>query len=202
MHTDMLDSSPWTGQHPEDRMTEAAIKGGYYEKAVVHNETNTARPSLWPHLKNGTGIHGLSSLFASVLQRKQENGRVVANSSFKPPPRVTLTDTKRESWLKDLSNPTVPLRKLSRTIPHGIRGKALLDQCLAKKIPMARAVWLARCVGANELRAFRRKGISGTIMVENELRWIKEWTAIVENFNQECTESRGHPDWKARVGYG
>lgn len=198
---DVLDYNPWTGQHPEDRLTETAIKGGHYEKAVVHNEVSSGRPSLWPHLKNGPGVQGLSALFAAVLQRREVDGRVTAASSFKPPPRVTLTDTKREQWLRDLSDPLVPLRKLSRTIPHGVRGKSLLDQCLGKNIPLARAVWLARCVGANELRAFRRKGISGAIMVENEFRWIKEWTATVESFNQECIDARDLPEWRNRLDY-
>lgn len=201
MVAESLERSPWTGQRPEDRLTDLVIKNGYFEKAQVHNEANTAKPSLWPHLKNGSGIHNLSTLFAAVLQRKEEQGRVIAPSAFKPPPRVTLTDTKREAWIHDLASPSVPLRRLSRTIPHGIRGKLLLDQCLAKQIPMTRAVWLARCVGANELRAFRRKGVSGTVMVDNELRWTREWTSVVESFNQECVEARSNPAWKIRISY-
>lgn len=114
---------------------------------------------------------------------------------------MTLTDTKKETWLRDLANASVPLRRLSRTIPHGVRGKSLLEQCLVKNVPTTRAVWLARCVGANELRAFRRKGISGAIMVDNEAKWVKEWTGLVETFVQECVDRREQSDWKVKVTY-
>ena len=171
----------WTGEHDEDRLSELAIKTGYSVKTHVANESNTARPSLWPHFKNKSGLQALSSLLVSVVQQRQDCGLLTANSTFKPPPRVTSTDAKKEGWLRDLANVTIPLRRLSRTIPHGIRGSALLEQCLTKNIPMKRAVWLAKCVGANEIRAFKRKGISGAVTLGHELKWIEDWTALVES---------------------
>ena len=123
-------------------------------------------------------------------------------STFKPPPRVTLTDTKREAWLRDLANPASPLRRLSRTIPHGIRGKVLLDQCLSKRIPSARAVWLAKCVGANEMRAYRRKGAGGALAMGGELKWIKDWTVFVEQFIESVFGACGGEEWKQQVTYG
>jgi len=163
--------------------------------------SESAAKTLWPHLNNGVGLAVVSALFADVLTERQEAGRMDAPSSFKPPPRVTLTDTKREAWLKDLANPTVPLKRLSRMIPHGLRGRALLDQCLLKEIPTQRAVWLAQCVGANDLRAFRRKGISGGIAVDNEFRWSLEWTNIVESFIYDCIASMPQPGWRTKVTY-
>jgi mediator of RNA polymerase II transcription subunit 12 len=124
-----------------------------------------------------------------------------APSTFKPPPRVTLTDTKREAWLKDLANPEVPLRKLSRTIPHGIRGKVLLDHCISKDIPIARAVWLSKCVGANEIRAFKRKGVSGPAALAGELKWIREWTVFVEQFIDGIITSCGQRGWSQKMNY-
>lgn len=112
-------------------------------------------------------------------------------STFKPPPRVTLTDAKRIAWLTDLTNESVSLRRLSRTIPHGVRGKLLLEQCMQKEIPVARATWLIHCVGANELRAFRRKGISLVVTTENEQKWLLEWTSHVECFLEK---SISHPE--------
>ena len=108
---------------------------------------------------------------------------------------------KREAWLRDLSNPDIPLRRLSRTIPHGIRGKALLDHCLAKNIPIPRAIWLAKCVGANEIRAFKRKGAGGAFAVGGEAKWIKDWTANVEHFVESNISTCGIADWRTRVGY-
>lgn len=201
------DFSPWTGTHPEDVLNEAVVKLGYSDKgppgAAAYSECNSAKPALWPNLsaKNNMGLQTLSYLFAQVLEKRQVLGKCTAPSTFRPPPRVTVTDTKREAWLRDLANPDVPLRKQSRTIPHGIRGKGLMDQCLGKDIPLQRAVWLAKCVGANELRAFRRKGVSGAAAATGESKWVREWTVHVELFLEGVIGMCGGPDWQPRMNY-
>ncbi|KAL4862934.1 hypothetical protein BDV12DRAFT_35458 [Aspergillus spectabilis] len=198
----VADFSPWTGNHPEDVLNEQSAKQGYYDRTQVsQNESNTARPSLYAQLKNRTGLQMLSSVFMAALERRQNHIKVTAPSSFKPPPRVTLTDNKREAWLRDLANPSVPLRRLSRTIPHGIRGKALLDQCLSKWIPVTRAVWLAKCVGANEIRAFKRKGTSGSLAIGLEAKWVREWTSGVQQFLEGVIGTCGSVDWKSKMTY-
>lgn len=143
----------------------------------------------------------LSTVFSAALEKRQNHNTVHAPSSFKPPPRVTLTDNKREAWLRDLANPSVPLRRLSRTIPHGIRGKVLLDQCLGKWIPVARAVWLAKCVGANEIRAFKRKGTSGALAVGLEAKWVRDWTTNVQQFVETVFSAPRSSDWKPKMTY-
>ncbi|KAJ5668019.1 uncharacterized protein N7477_006589 [Penicillium maclennaniae] len=196
------DFTPWTGNHPEDILNEQTAKQGYYDRTQVsQNESNTARPALYGQLKHRTSLHVLSSVFAAALEKRQNHNTIHAPSTFKPPPRVTLTDNKREGWLRDLANPSVPLRKLSRTIPHGIRGKVLLDQCLGKWIPVARAVWLAKCVGANEIRAFKRKGTSGALAVGLEAKWVRDWTTNVHQFIEGVFSSPKSTDWKARMTY-
>ncbi|CAK1359716.1 unnamed protein product [Cercospora beticola] len=201
----VADFAPWNGQHPEDVMTDGVVKGGYYDKPPGPNstETNSAKPTIWPNLsaKNNMGLQTLSYLFTSVLEKRQALGKCTAPSTFKPPPRVTVTDTKREAWLRDLANPEVPLRKQSRTIPHGIRGKLLMEQCLGKNIAMPRAVWLAKCVGANELRAFRRKGVSGTAAAAGESKWVREWTVQVEFFLESVIAMCGQPEWQSKMDY-
>ncbi|KAL9609972.1 MAG: hypothetical protein Q9167_005300 [Letrouitia subvulpina] len=196
------DFSPWTGSHSEDVLSELMIKQGFYDKNQFSHEVNATWPSLWSSLKHKSGLQILSSLLVTVLDRKQTQGMVGITSTFKPPPRVTLTDTKREAWLRDLANPTIPLRRLSRTIPHGIRNKVLLDQCLAKSVPIARAIWLAKCVGANEIRAFKRKGASGVFAVGGEMKWIREWTINVEQFLAMIIEDSKTVEWNAKLDYG
>ncbi|KAG2421487.1 hypothetical protein HFD88_005462 [Aspergillus terreus] len=198
----VADFSPWTGNHPEDVLNEQTAKQGHYDRTQVsQNESNTARPSLYAQLKHRSGLQMLSSVFAAALEKRQSHNLVNAPSTFKPPPRVTLTDNKREAWLRDLANPSVPLRRLSRTIPHGIRGKALLDQCLSKWIPVNRAVWLAKCVGANEIRAFKRKGTSGAVVIGLEAKWVREWTAHVQQFLEGLVAACGTADWKMKMTY-
>ncbi|KAJ5555585.1 hypothetical protein N7535_008020 [Penicillium sp. DV-2018c] len=196
------DFAPWTGNHPEDVLNEQTAKQGYYDRTQVSQiESNTARPALYAQLKHRTGLQMLSSVFASALEKRQSHNTVHAPSTFKPPPRVTLTDNKREAWLRDLANPSVPLRRLSRTIPHGIRGKILLDQCLGKWIPVARAIWLAKCVGANEIRAFKRKGTSGALALGLEAKWVRDWTTNVQQFVEGVFAAPKSEDWKAKMTY-
>ncbi|KAL4894184.1 hypothetical protein BDV59DRAFT_176004 [Aspergillus ambiguus] len=200
--TEVADFSPWTGNHPEDVLNEQAAKQGHYDRTQVsQNESNTARPSLYAQLKHRSGLQMLSSIFTTALEKRQSHNLVTVPSTFKPPPRVTLTDNKREAWLRDLANPSVPLRRLSRTIPHGIRGKVLLDQCLSKWIPVNRAVWLAKCVGANEIRAFKRKGTSGAVVVGLEAKWVRDWTAHVQQFLEALIAACGSAGWKMKMTY-
>lgn len=196
------DYFPWTCTHPEDVLSESTSKQGFYDRVQVsQNEMSTARPCIWSSLKHKSGLQVLSSLLVSTIDHRQAHRTVTASSTFKPPPRVTLTDTKREAWLRDLADPLIPLRRLSRTIPHGIRGKALLEHCLVKDIPISRAVWLAKCVGANEIRAFKRKGASGAFTVGGEEKWIKDWTTSVQLFVETVMSDCGTSDWRSRMYY-
>lgn len=199
--TGYADFYPWTGKHPEDHFSENVIRQGYYDKGLFSTaETQSAKGILFPALKHKTGLTALSSVFTAVLGQRRHNGQITAPSTFKPPPRVTLTDTKREAWLRDLANPAISLRRLSRTIPHGIRGRVILEQCMNKQVPTDRAVWLIKCIGANEIRATKRKGV-GTLVVGGEARWIKEWTVSVEQFIEHVYFSFDEDDWKPKVHY-
>ncbi|KAK3363409.1 hypothetical protein B0T25DRAFT_40393 [Lasiosphaeria hispida] len=196
------DFFPWTGNHPEDQFSENAIRQGYFDKApVAQTETSSAKGILFAALKHKSGLNVLSSVFTNVIGERRHGGQIRAPSTFKPPPRVTLTDTKREVWMKDLANPAISLRRLSRTIPHGIRGKILLEQCLNKNVPTERAVWLAKCVGANEIRAFKRKGVSGSLVIGGEAKWHKDWTVFVEQFVENVVFGFEEDEWKLKVGY-
>lgn len=196
------DFTPWTGDGPEDHFTQTFVQNGYYDKALVGQaETGSAKGAIFPSLKHKTGLYALSTVFTGLLASRRHNGQVTAPSTFRAPPRVTLTDTKREGWLKDVANPTQSLRRLSRTIPHGIRGKGLLEQCLTKNIPTDRAVWLAKCVGANEIKAFRRKGVNGPVVTGGEVKWIRDWTIFVEQFVDSVVSSFGDAEWRSKVNY-
>lgn len=194
------DFFPWSGRHREDEWSPEAIQKGTWDRGS-QNEAASARLAIFPALKQKSGLNALSTIFMGVLNQRRHRGQITAPSTFKPPPRVTLTDTKREVWLKDLANPTISLRRLSRTIPHGIRGRTLLDQCLNKNVPTERAVWLAKCVGANEIRAFKRKGAGGAFVMGGEHKWVRDWTVFVEQFVEAVASAFGEADWKTRVTY-
>ncbi|KFY43025.1 hypothetical protein V494_02131, partial [Pseudogymnoascus sp. VKM F-4513 (FW-928)] len=197
-----LDYFPWTGTHDEDSFNDNVIRQGYFDKVQTgQNETASAKQQIYPSLRQKNGLQTLGSLFAHVLGQRRQHSQITAAPSFKPPPRVTLTDTKRETWLRDLANPLIPLRRLSRTIPHGIKNKVLLEQCTRKNVPTERAVWLAKCVGANEIRASKRKGVPGALTMGGESKWIRDWTVCVEQFVDGVVTAGGDKGWKSKVLY-
>ncbi|KAK6522114.1 RNA polymerase II mediator complex subunit [Arthrobotrys megalospora] len=181
------DFFPWKGTHPEDYVTESAARTGFSDK-MHPGEQGSAKVLLAPLIKKSVSVDIVSSLFVTILEKRQHIGRINTPSTFKFPPRVTFPGAKKESWLRDLANPDIPLRRLSRTIPLGLRGKELLDECTAKNIPLLRALWYVRCVGANELRSLKRKG-AGSLAMGNESKWLREWTqGVVQYLEKGMTD--------------
>lgn len=181
------DFYPWKRSTDEEdaRMVDNLQKG-YAEPPSVPHESQSAKKSIASLLRIKSNMTALSCFIITAMHIRVDTCRITTPGTFKPPPRVTLTDHKREAWLKDLANPAVPLRKLSRTIPHGIRNKVLLDQCCAKRIAPSRAVWFARCVGANELRGLKRKG-HHQMGNMSEAIWLQEWTECVVDVLQRSS---------------
>ncbi|KAK9451879.1 uncharacterized protein V1518DRAFT_409807 [Limtongia smithiae] len=206
------DYFPWSGKHTEDLLSDSFIQHGFEDKPFLSHETGSAYQFIQGALKDSDSLEALSSFMMTTLKKRVEISRIMPPTTFKPPPRVTLTDQKREAWLRDLASPQVPLRKLSRTIPHGIRNRVLVEQCCSKAVPIHRAVWFARCVGANELRGLKRKGNNSTT-VDAESQWIKEWTvqliAYIEKIATECGQSTDcatpkpvpQQKWRTRMDY-
>ncbi len=194
---------PWTGKHPEDVLSDTNVKTGYFDKPPnpTEKELNTARVPLYNAFKHKSGVDSLSVLFSLVLDQKSQHATISSVSTFKPPPRVTLTEIKRKSWIADLANADVPLRRLSRTIPQGIRGQTLLEQCLQSNVPISRAIWFAKCVCANEIRTLKRRGTTPAIAVGTESKWLREWTVSVEQFVETHLGKSSLPDWKSNIQY-
>ena len=203
------DFFPRTGDHPEDQLSEKTVKQGFHDSvAAPANETGSARYLLWPILRHTTGVQALSSSIVTALETKRAFGRIAGPSTFRLPRRVALTDTKREAWLRQLARENIALRRLSKTIPHGIRGRVLLDHCLSKLVPLDRALWLVKCVGANEMRIFRREGGGGgggggggAFAMGGEARWVRDWTTFVEQFIEATIRACGEKDWNDRMSY-
>lgn len=186
------DFFPWRKTRDEDTLATQYLQKGYNPTPCVPNEAFPARSAMLSILKQRSSFYALSYFMLGAMEVKEKCNRITSNSTFKPPPRVTLTEQKKEAWLRDLANPSVPLRRLSRTIPHGTRNRSLLEQCCNKSIPIPRAVWFARCVGANELRGLKRKG-SSQVGPVTEAQWVHEWTdqvtEFIEKVIKECSNA-------------
>ena len=77
----------------------------------------------------------------------------------------------------------------------------LLEQCLSHVIPIGRAVWFAKCVGANEIRTLKRKGTSGSFAAAAEVKWVRDWTTNVEQFVESVLAGCGEAGWKDQITY-
>ncbi|KAF2231650.1 hypothetical protein EV356DRAFT_535325 [Viridothelium virens] len=68
------DFHPWTDTQPENQLTDEFVKSGHPATPLIsrNNETDTARPSLWPNLKDKSSMETISNLFGQVLERKEQ----------------------------------------------------------------------------------------------------------------------------------
>lgn len=135
-------------------------------------------------------------------------------STFRLPSRVTLNEQKREAWVNDLANPSIPLSKLSKNVPHGYRGEKLLDMIFARKVLVERAVWYIRAIGAIEIvRAspsiYRPlTDLSVTFQVSQKARvgfsiaqYTYEWTIILQDFvKKQLNEINLPPSFDGNIG--
>lgn len=192
------DFQPWENQDDPDvklnNMT--ALNKGYFEGPKVPNEHYSARNLIQETLLTSSEncasiLKELSQHFTSVYRTRVEVINRIRHEShdFKPPPRVTLTASKKEAWLKDLADPDVPLLKCATKIPHGIRNRALIETMCNMNVPMHKSIWFTKCTLFSESLLLRRKfqsrGQSPQPVLNLasldtlELRWLQEWTQQV-----------------------
>ena len=69
--------------------------------------------------------------------------------AFKLPQRITLSEVRKQAWHAEFLNPEVPLYTFGDKIPHA-RGADILAFLQDNKVPISRAVWYVRGIGANE----------------------------------------------------
>jgi len=158
-HTQMADTVE------EQRVNNSGfLNKGYFESPMVSNEYYSARNLIQMTIFSSTDkcnnvLKELSLHLANGYKTRNEviNKIRYNSNNFKIPPRVTLTASKKEAWLKDLASENVPLVKIAEKIPHGIRNKILIDSICNKNVPTSRALWFTKCVLYGELLTLRRK---------------------------------------------
>lgn len=108
----------------------------------------------------------VNSLYTETLQRRAHFGSLVQTKqhAFRAPPRVTLNEAKLAAYVRELADPSVPLIRLSRNVPHGFRGERLLEMLWLGSVPpsttnaasSASAGAVSRTKGAPEVLASPR----------------------------------------------
>ncbi|KAF9923613.1 RNA polymerase II mediator complex subunit [Linnemannia zychae] len=159
----------------EDQMTHINVKTGYMDKGIIQNETVSAQGILADRLQDPKKQHDLGTFMVEVLKKRQESGRILGPSTFRPPNRATLNDQKKEQWLLDLSG-TTPLRRLSKNVPHGFKSEKLLEVLAQRQVPMLRATWYIKIVALSEMQAQRNRPSTA------QSQYSSDWTATVSSF--------------------
>lgn len=181
------------------------LSKGYFEAPQVGNEYYSGRnlvlATLFQSNENCLNVVSeLSRYLANAYTSRNENINKIRHNAghFKIPQKVTLTATKRESWLNDLSNPNIPLKKIGEKIPHGIRSKLLIDALCTRATPINRALWFTKCVLFSELLTLRRKHqskiLDSNLPEKFELHWLQEWTQQIVGYMVKMSQDIGHID--------
>ncbi|KAI0311143.1 hypothetical protein OF83DRAFT_1152155 [Amylostereum chailletii] len=151
------------GYHPpypeqeEDILTAENVKNGLAQKMQVPAETWGAQGTFKDLPPQINPLEELENLMNQVFARRAAATSAIPAPTFRMPSRVTLNDSKRQTWFKELADSTVPLSKLGKSVPHGAKGQDLLDLLHANNVAIPRAVWFLRVFGANEMAGLRNR---------------------------------------------
>ncbi|BEJ12006.1 hypothetical protein CspHIS471_0204660 [Cutaneotrichosporon sp. HIS471] len=174
-YPDFYPSRPGFSQ-PEDEMTDAFVKSGFSLKPAVNvtAESFSMHGPVYQQLQTG-GLERLMELGREIIAQRNATMPSFQERAFRIPVRVTYNDTKRSQFIADLANPAIPLTRLMRNpVPHGFKGVELLETMFhppqpgmrpgaasaagkppPEPIPIDRALWFIRVLGANEISAHR-----------------------------------------------
>ncbi|KAF8299261.1 hypothetical protein DL93DRAFT_2173589 [Clavulina sp. PMI_390] len=175
------DYAPPRSGHDEDEMSEILVKNGYKARSLL-NDSARQLETFDAHnlIHDGFAKHGyihlhmLGQLMLDVTGRQAESHPQVGPSTYRLPPKITVHDSKRNAWIADLANPDIPLSKLSTgSIPNTFKGHDLLDMLHKHSIPIDRAVWYVRVLGAHETHVMRSRPNF------NSTQYSIDWTNIV-----------------------
>ena len=216
----------WKHTSMDDKRMCKHLQKGYYQPPVVSNECHSGRQIVSQLLHNANGSDGIRNgtsgsknkndvikrklnlmgdVMMKALVERHKMNRIRGKSTYRPPPRVTLTEHKREMWMRKLADSSIPLKKLSKAVPHGLRNKMLLLQCLKHNIPISRAIWLIKCISSNEQRQLRRRASNSTSVSLLFGRWTVEWTEQVcmflEHIYKSCSDGQNKEKWKLSMDY-
>ncbi|KAI8337752.1 hypothetical protein BC941DRAFT_513588 [Chlamydoabsidia padenii] len=143
---------PQRPNQEEDVMSESNVRNGFIDKPVVSNEQTCAHDIIFGKLQDDQRLlNEMGNFMVDVLKRKRKASSITGPSSFRPPTRTALMESKKEQWIQELANGAVPLQKLSRNVPHGYKGEKLLETLAARQVPYLRATWYIKVVGLSEM---------------------------------------------------
>ncbi|CDZ97709.1 RNA polymerase II transcription mediator [Phaffia rhodozyma] len=151
-YPDFFPSRPGQGQD-EDCLSEAFVKQGYVSRWGISNssESFSVHGLVLKGLVSTNAIQNMNETMSKIVALREAASSQVPPSTYKPPTRLILHESKRQTFFSDLTNPAVPLSRLARSVPHGIKGLDMLEMFATNEVPVERAVWLLKTLGACEM---------------------------------------------------
>ena len=181
--------------------SEHTLRHGATLPPLVPSETASMQTHMLDRIGGPAALQLLGDLFERVRD-KRRSGAQLAGAPSPLPSRVTLNDAKLSEYVHQLADPTVPLYRLAERIPHGFRGARLLDMLLhgslhgsstARSVPLSRALWLIRIIGALELDATHK----------DVHKYTCDWTVRVLHWMTQLVASLREPTaWASQWSYG
>lgn len=180
--------------------SDQALQHGAPLPALVPSETACMQTHMLDRFMDPDVLELLGNLFECVRDHRRSGAQIV-DAPTPLPPRVTLNDAKLREYVRQLADPHVPLYQLAERIPHGFRGARLLDMLLhgslpgspsARSVPLSRALWLIRMIGALELDTPHA----------DVPKYTRDWTRRVLQWMSELMASLCEPTaWAAHWSY-
>jgi len=167
---------PRPGQE-EDLLSDKYIRDGFSSASNVAAETFSALGLAKEAIADSSLFGQVEELAARVLARRRERVKDIPPWNFKLPGRAVFNDKRRLNWIKDLADPQIPLQKLGRSVPSGIKGHDLLDMLSNNNVSIPRALWYIRVLGGNETQ----QGIRSRTSQDNS-QYSIEWTLTLTTY--------------------
>ncbi|KAK0561871.1 RNA polymerase II mediator complex subunit [Tilletia horrida] len=222
------DFYPATQDQPEFTFDTQITRDGFQSRSQtqIASEAFSVHNLIYERLSTPGVLSTLTALLHNVVHMRLPSQACppslasgISAHSFRPPNRVTLNDLKLGNYIRQLADPSVPLHRLARSVPHGSKGERLLDMLwlgapppaqqssayssmsahglrisassssnaaggigasgsasgpsasvsIPTSVPIGRAVWFIRVVGASDIQSARNRTTNYTV----------EWTTTV-----------------------
>ncbi|KAF8590944.1 hypothetical protein K439DRAFT_1120420 [Ramaria rubella] len=186
------------GFHPprpnqeEDLLSDQNVKHGYSATHTIGAEYYSSQTTIRDRILNHNALSELEDLMNHVLARRAESHASVPEHAFKLPQRITLNETRRQSWHADFFNADVPLHRIGEKIPHA-KGHDLLTLLQENKVAIPRAIWYVRGLGGNETQGMRNRPNY------NPSQYSVEWANVVTSYLKKLLAEIALPS-AARLG--
>ena len=200
---------------PADALSAKTVRYGLASAPLVQHETRSAGDVIYERLSSTSATVRLGALFDAVRAEQAEQQAHGADAwHYRPPTRVILNDEKLAAYVRELRDPAVPLARLSRSVPHGLRGERLLEVLWLGRVPpgvpeprdappqsvaVPRALWLVRAVGACEVQALRTRAGGAAAYTQEWTNTVLTWLSRQLRLAPET--SAGRARWAAKWSY-